>query len=163
MSILAADAEERRYFEWFKWRTVKKIPGYFVLPFWDTLLFQACVNEPAVLHAMLTLSSTHKMGILDGSVHRHGNDSPDRQEQFMLQQYVKATNHLQLHLSTKDKSSIRISLIACLLFVTIELFRGRFQSAQIHLANGLRILREMQADSDEAIFRSKTWVEPVDD
>ncbi|KAL5320183.1 hypothetical protein ACEPPN_010984 [Leptodophora sp. 'Broadleaf-Isolate-01'] len=49
--------QQLRYFEWFTHRTVIKLPGLFGSSFWDTLLFQACSNEPAVLHAVIALSS----------------------------------------------------------------------------------------------------------
>jgi hypothetical protein len=68
LSILAVGTEEeKQYYEWFKCRTAKKIPGLFVSTFWDTLIFQASLSEPAVLHAVLTLSSLHRKEILNGN------------------------------------------------------------------------------------------------
>ncbi|KAH9205237.1 hypothetical protein DL95DRAFT_233000, partial [Leptodontidium sp. 2 PMI_412] len=54
---IAVSEDEYSYFEWFTHRTVIKLPGLFGSSFWDTLLFQACSNEPAVLHAVIALSS----------------------------------------------------------------------------------------------------------
>ncbi|PNP43554.1 hypothetical protein TGAMA5MH_04526 [Trichoderma gamsii] len=40
-----------------------------------------------------------------------------------------------------DKASVRVALIACFLFVSLELLSGHFTTAQIHIQNGLSILR----------------------
>lgn len=139
VSLLTSTSEEKYYFEWFKCRTSKKIPGLFVLSFWNTLVFQASVNEPAVLHAVLALSSIHK----DGNTYRQSQDCPDEQEQVMLSNYSKAISHLKPHFSSKDRSSVRVALITCVLFVCVEFFRGHFKTAQTHLTNGLKVLGEM--------------------
>ncbi|KAM0518867.1 hypothetical protein ACHAPE_003857 [Trichoderma viride] len=41
-----------------------------------------------------------------------------------------------------DKASVRVALMACFLFVSLELLSGHFATAQIHIQNGLSILRE---------------------
>ena len=133
--------EEREYFDWFKCRTSKKIPGAFVLKFWDTLLFQASWNEPAVLQAVLTLSAVHKT---DTASSGELEPIPDAQEQFMLQHYSKAIRHLQPLFTSKGKASIRTALITCVVFVSLELLRGRFRTAQTHLEAGLKVLRESE-------------------
>ena len=151
ISVLAASTEEKRYYEWFTCRTVKKIPGFFVLTFWNTLLLQASLNEPAVLHAVLTLSSVHKREILVGKVQGGSDDEtvPFEQEQFMLSQYVKAIGHLQPHFENKEKGSVRVALITCVVFICLEFLRGHFRTGQKHLENGLKILREMYGGSGE--------------
>jgi hypothetical protein len=78
---------------------------------------------------------------------------PEEQEQFMLRQYVKAIDHLQPHFSSRDKSSIRIALISCIIFICIEYFRGHFKTGQLHLMNGLKIL-------DETYSTAQGWVQP---
>jgi hypothetical protein len=149
-SISPGNVEENRYFEWFRCRTAKKLPGAFVLDFWATLL-QASWTEPAVLHAVLTLSSVHKRGVHDEDNSRQSpveHKIPDAQEHFMLQHYTKAIRHLQPHFSTKDRTSVRVALIACLVFVCLEYLRGRFKTAQTHLWSGLSVLKELQIPSD---------------
>ena len=138
------NSTEHSYLDWFKSRTVKKIPGAFVLGFWDTLLFQASLSEPAVLHAVLTLSSVHKRNTTDDEGEIAEDKIPDEQERFMLQHYVKAIGHLQPHLVATDRASVRVALIACVVFVGLELLRGHFQTALEHLQNGLKVLTEMQ-------------------
>lgn len=145
------------YFEWFKCRTATKLPGSFISGFWSTLLLQASLNEPAVLHAVLALSSVHRRGIINAGGQTKTDNVPDEQEQFTLQHYVKAISHLQLHFSIKDRASFRIALITCVVFVCLEFLRGHFETAQIHLQNGLKMLGEMQMPSDgnDGILRLK--------
>jgi hypothetical protein len=116
----------------------------FVSTFWNTLLFQASLNEPAVWHAVLTLSSVHKRGALNGNNQGRREDTPDKPEQFTLQHYLKAISHLQPNLSNHNRASVRVALITCVVFVCLELLRGHFQTAQNHLQNGLKVLRETQ-------------------
>jgi hypothetical protein len=162
ISLLVTSTEDKYYFEWFKCRTAKKIPGLFVLPFWDTLLFQACLNEPAVFNAVLTLSSIHK----NGNSKRRIHDSPDEQEQFTLSHYSKAISYLRPHFSNKDRSSVRVALITCIVFVCLEFFRGHFKTAQTHLQNGLNVFREMQTPSritDDGVLFLDASRESIDD
>ncbi|KAG9236962.1 C6 zinc finger domain protein [Amylocarpus encephaloides] len=130
------------YFDWFKCRTVKKLPGSFMSGFWTTLLFQASTEEPAVLHALLALSSVHKQGTLDIETPFDRDGTPSKQEQFSLQHYLKATKHLQPHLSANDRASSRVALIACVVFVCSDLLQGNFMTAQTHMYHGLEIIGE---------------------
>lgn len=142
-----------------------KIPGPFVLSFWDTLLFQASWNEPAVLHAVLTLSSIHKREIIDGNGQRRSDHVPDEQEQFMLRHYNKAISHLQPHFSTSDKAAVRVALITCVVFIGLELLRGHFETAQTYLRSGLDVLRESQSPSNvnDGILLLKPSHDSIDD
>ena len=166
LSIFAVGTEEKQYYEWFRCRTAKKIPGLFVLTFWDTLILQASLSEPAVLHAVLTLSSFHRKEILHGNRQSRNEDPPDQQEQFMLQHYIKAIIHLQPHFSTKNSESVRVALITCVVFISLELLRGHFKTAQTYLQNGLKVLRKMQSPfnvDNDGILLLKPTHNSIDD
>jgi hypothetical protein len=140
--------DDNGYLEWFRCRTAIKLPATFRSSFWSKLLMQASFSEPAVLHAVLALSSIHKRKTVDTDGQRQITASPDRQEQFALRNYVKSINalsHLQPHCSVNDIGSFRVALITCVVFVCMELLRGHFQTAQVHLRNGISILRELQS------------------
>ncbi len=164
-SVLASGTEENGYFEWFQCRTATKLPGTFLSRFWDTLLFQASLDEPAVLHAVLALSSVHKRGVLYANTQTKIDNVPNEQEQYTLKHYVMAIGYLQPHFLTKDRASIRVALITCVTFVSLELLRGHFNIAQTHLQNGLKILGEMQmlSDGNDGILRSKSCLGSTDD
>lgn len=135
--------------------------------FWHTVVFQACQSEPAVLHAALTLSCVHRGGISTDQTPEFCDDNLDDQETFVLRQYLKAISHLSALLAKRDRSSIRIALVACVLFVCLEFLRGHFQTAQVHLQNGLKVLAEQQAGgttrADTGILSLQAHGEPVDD
>ena len=158
--------QEKQYLEWFWCRTAKKIPGIFVLTFWDSLVMQASIGEPAVLHAVLVLSSVHKNGFVNDSRQNYSDQTSSKQEQFMLEQYSKAIGDIQLHLPSQDKLSVRVALITCIVFVCFEYLGGRFRTAQVHLQSGLRVLEEMQASSTVdpgGVPRSDHSSDPIDD
>ena len=132
--------------------------------FWDKLVFQAIVKEPAVLHAVLALSSAHKSEVLDGS-HLGSQDSlPNEQERFMLQHYSTAINHLRPHFSVKDRTSVHVALIACIVFVYLELTRGHFRTAQTHVQNGIKLLCELSLSTEEdGTLSRKLSTDPIDE
>ncbi|KAK2928777.1 Zn2-C6 fungal-type DNA-binding domain [Fusarium oxysporum f. sp. vasinfectum] len=163
--VLSLNANEKLYFDWFKCRTSAKISATFSSGFWNTLVFQAGSREPAVLHALLALSSAHKKGVVTLDIHRNSPTSQmSQQEQFTLQQYVKAIAHLQPHFNAKDKESCRVALITCVVFVCLEFFRGHFATAQLHLRNGLDILWQMQGlpEANSGILALKPCHESTD-
>lgn len=165
MSFRVSGTEEEGYFEWFKCRTALKLPGSFISSFWNTLLFQASLNEPAVLHAVLALSSVQKRGTVNTDGQRTLGTIPDEQEKFTLQHYVKAISHLQPHFLIKDRASARVALITCVVFVCLEFLRGHFETGQMHLRNGLKVLEELQILTNEKdrVLRSKPGLESTDD
>ena len=130
--------QENLYIEWFFRRSVLKLPGIFKSDFWDFLVLQASSKEPAVLHAVLALSAVHRREVAE--IERY--NALDKQEQFALRQYSKAITNLQPHLSSQNKASLRVALIACLIFVSMEFLRGRYKTGNIHLQNGLRLVNQ---------------------
>lgn len=151
-SVLALNLEEWNRFEFFRRRSSKKIQGIFFSHFWDTLVFQVSLSEPAVLHALLALSSV-QVAVTVGTHTCAPNLAtvmPDKQEEFTLRQYIKAIGHLQPHLSAKHDSSIRVALVACVVFVCLDFFRGHNKSAQAHLLSGLKLLADSQGYSGVA-------------
>ncbi|RDW61967.1 hypothetical protein BP6252_11400 [Coleophoma cylindrospora] len=99
--------------------------------------------EPAVLHAVLALSSAHKRDIAGvGSLEVTEITIPNKHEQFTLRHYNQAISDLQPHFSAKDPASLRVALITCVLFVCLECLGGNYKAAKAHLQNGLKILRE---------------------
>lgn len=165
VSVFLIGTEEKHYFEWFRCRTAIKLPGSFVSRFWDTLLFQASLDEPAVLHAVLALSSVHKRGTVEADCQMAPEHGSNEQESSTLKHYVKAISHLKPHFSTKDRASFRVVLIACVTFVYLEFLRGHFRTAQTHLQNGLKILRETHLlfNGNDGILRSNPCLESTDD
>lgn len=112
-------------FEYFWHRTTIKLIGIFESFFWKTLVLQASSSEPTVLHAVTAAGAAHR-----------------RQENLALKEYNKAIVHLGRNLRGQDKQTLRLALMACLIFICIELLRGEFKAGHAHLQNGLQLLSE---------------------
>lgn len=119
-----------------------------------------------MLHAVLALSSVHKRAVLDYDNLGTESDTPDRQEQFMLEQYSKSIAHLLPRFSTRSTESIRVALITCMVFISLEFLRGRYNTGKVHLHNGLKLLRETHGclrTRDRVILISNGSRETTDD
>lgn len=147
------DPGERGLFDWFTRRSVTKLPGSFTSEFWSGLLPQTSLSEPAVWHAILALSSTHRAGVLVADGLADGIGQPLEPETLTLQNYVKAIRHLGPHFSKTEATSVRVALITCIVFISLDLLRGHFTAAQIHLQSGLKLLSERGLDSDKSVGR----------
>ncbi|KAI0146352.1 hypothetical protein GGR57DRAFT_287421 [Xylariaceae sp. FL1272] len=156
ISVLAGTTKEKDYFDWFKTCTLHKLTGSFVSRFWNTLVIQASFQEPAVMHAVLALSAVHRRGVDGNGEGTQATAAESRnQDQFALTHYLQAIQHLKTHFGNQGKASRRIALMACILFVTFEFFRGHIETGQCHLKSGHQILSG-SADARDAI----SWQKP---
>ena len=136
---------EKMAFDFFKKRSVLKLPGVFDSEFWETLVLQASSTEPAVLHALMALGAVHRSSaVLTKYGPNSKDDTTNPDMRLALQQYNKSIQHLNVHFERKDKSSLQVALITCMVFICIELLRSKFDIATTHLNNGLKLLHEMQ-------------------
>lgn len=145
MTSVVLTEDESSHLEWFKCATAVKLPGVFATPFWDSVLFQACVEEVAVLHAILALGSAHK---IDSGYVDHLMMS--EQEQFTLRQYNKSIRHLRTLLADPCKKSLEVALVTCVVFICLDYIRGHYTTGSTHLKCGARLLRSsvMQAQEE---------------
>lgn len=146
--------DEKRSIEWYKCRVKSKVHGLFVLTFWETVLLQAALSDPAVLHAVLTISRVHENGVHLYAMHHSQkliHSSVGDGEGFILKHYTKAISYLQPHLSANERPSARLALMTCAMFVFLELLRGHFRTAVFHLESGNKILQESQCQSPTVI------------
>ncbi|KAJ5675730.1 hypothetical protein N7462_008627 [Penicillium macrosclerotiorum] len=131
--------EEQAYFDWFMEKTTKKFAGLFNSDFWETLVFQASAQEPAVRHAVVALSAAHRFDRNYGPwtiPATYGFDA----EKFTLQQYNKAIINLRKTTASTKKNALRVALITCMLFVTLEYLRGQYKMGSAHLRYGIKLL-----------------------
>ncbi|KAE8406641.1 hypothetical protein BDV37DRAFT_242349 [Aspergillus pseudonomiae] len=137
--------EEQTCFDWFMSRTTTKFAGVFASLFWETLVFQASAQEPAVRHAIVALSVAHRSNVSSESIPaRYGMYA----ERFILLQYNKAIQHLR-GVTTgpggSSKTGLRVTLITCMLFVTLEYLRGQHKMGSAHLGHGIQLLANVSA------------------
>lgn len=133
-------------------RTTTKFAGMFSSKFWESLVFQASAQEPAVRHAVVALSAAHRFDITGGAwlPAVYGIDA----ERFTLKQYNKAIYHLRSvtannsasgHGGSPNKKALRVALITCMLFVTLEYLRGQYKMGSAHLRYGIQLLADISA------------------
>ena len=123
-------------------RSSKKLPGAFVSDVWTATLIEASLTEPAVLHAVLALSSAHRKEVLDAR--NQASQEAPHQEMLTLQQYSKAIRYLQPHFTDRNSVSIRLALIPCAFFIYLEFLRGSYMTGITHLQHGLNLIQDLQ-------------------
>ncbi|KAF3041668.1 hypothetical protein E8E12_002817 [Didymella heteroderae] len=143
---LCVSSEEQSYLEWFIHGTAAAPPRIFNSSFWDPAILQATAQEPMVLQALLTLSAAHKRHVLDPVNRAREGLPPDALEVFLLKHYGNAVKGLQNYLNGETnipKAKWSAAAIMCSLLVLIELMRGRFEVACVHLESGAYIARQI--------------------
>lgn len=107
-----------------------------------------------MLHAVLTISRVHENGVRLYAAQRsqkHVNSPVGDREDFVLEHYTRSIGHLRPCLSIRDRSSARLTLVTCVIFVCLELLRGHFKTAIFHLESGIKVLHEAQCQSSAAV------------
>ncbi|MCJ1258184.1 hypothetical protein MMC24_006015 [Lignoscripta atroalba] len=129
----------REWFEVFRSQTAQDLPGLFRTDFWGDVL-QVSHSEPAVLHASVALGALYQKSVMD-DMSIPTQDMTNRLLQFSIKQYNKAVNLLNERVTaTQDRTSCEILLMTCILFFCLELLRGHYGTAMLHLHNGRNIL-----------------------
>ncbi|KAH8817274.1 hypothetical protein F5884DRAFT_748742 [Xylogone sp. PMI_703] len=148
--------EERICLDYYISRTVVKIPSVFDSPFWSQLVPQASAAHPAVLHAAIALGSAHRsvdLNLRGSQVRRYIKEGchkkADRHEIFALGQYTKAIAYLRTHMTANNATSLQVILTACVLFISLDLLRGEYQTAFTHTRNGLKLLSQLQSPNSK--------------
>jgi hypothetical protein len=126
--------EERQHVELFCTETTRVMAGLFRSDFWEHFLPQLSFAEPVIRHTVAALSAAYTR-----KIRLRASDPSVKSDRFVVQQYNKAISHLLEHLSSPHHS-IDIVLIACCLFIYLEMVRGNFKQAFDHLEAGFKIL-----------------------
>ena len=112
-----------------------EISGYFPSNFWSKLVLPATQADPAVLHAVIALSSIHET---------KEYPSPEKEDesiktQFALTQSMKAMKYCH-QLSQDAPRSTEVVLTSCILFFFLESFQKNHRAALFHLDWGIKII-----------------------
>ncbi|KAI9742209.1 MAG: hypothetical protein M1818_004109 [Claussenomyces sp. TS43310] len=123
--------------------------GFFDSDLWEVLILQLCQSEPAIRHAVISLTALHEAEEINGMAISKDrlNDSRHR---FAVQEYNGAIRHLNRKSQNGGADLQVITLMACLVFIHIELLRGRYDEAVKHLQSGLAILKLSPGDPHES-------------
>lgn len=145
------DADELVCLEFFRLRCLTKLPGFFDASFWEEIVPQLSSSAPAVFHAVIALASTQRSQEYTSCM-RKGPDNPfidfnfeiEKWDRFALQQYNKSITRLQSYFEDTSHESVQIALITCVVFICIELMRGSYTRANVHIDHGINVLKTLQ-------------------
>lgn len=137
-----AGPEEVRSFDFFRHCTVKTTTMFLESDFWSSIVLQVSQSEPAVKYALLALSALHER-----QLQNEGFPLLEDTELSGLAHYSQAVRHTNRLIAMankdiEDKGQTEKALVAVILFVCYENARGEYQTAHMHLKNGLRILHD---------------------
>ncbi|KAF7161721.1 hypothetical protein CNMCM5623_007208 [Aspergillus felis] len=161
--LLPGTREERQYIEFFCTRTSRALSGFFDSDLWGYFLPQLSHSEAAIRHAVIALGALHQHlhVILSKDKHDPGRKIAPENEQFIIQQYNSAIRHLVAQMSSANQVP-HLTLIACCLFVCLEILSGQGSKALDHIEAGLKILQRWENDPNgklqsEGITRELTY------
>ncbi|KAL6248806.1 hypothetical protein RBB50_003869 [Rhinocladiella similis] len=157
LSASSLTTDESLHFDWFRHRSKPKLPGAFPTQLWQQVIIQASMTEPAVLHAVLGLSSSHRSDVMK-HVRLEQHTPADELDRFILLQYSKAIKHLHPRLQRGDRETSIVALVACVLFVHMENMLGQYNSSLMHLTSGISILKNLYSPSSVLVGSDCTSV-----
>ena len=149
---LCVTSEQQVYLEWFLHGTTIKPPRIFNSRYWDPAILQATVHEPMILQGLLALSAAHQRHTMDPASRGRDNLAPDALEIFLLKHYSKAIKGLQAYLEGGEKSlkpNWFVAATMCTIFVLLELMRGRFEAARMHVVKGAYIVQHFMKQPED--------------
>lgn len=137
---VSSNALERRTFDFFRFRTVPCVSGYFNDSLWDRIILQVSHSEPVVRHAINALGAQHEENVLRRAAKRSGTAvSLDARTSFPAAQYSKALTGLR-NILKKDNVPMNVVLICSLAFIHFEALRECFVATLLHTENAIRLL-----------------------
>ncbi|KXX78906.1 Transcriptional regulatory protein moc3 [Madurella mycetomatis] len=127
--------------------------------FWIRVAPFTNYQDGALKHAVIALGAAYRLfqrpdePVPDGS-------AQDSIDVFTIQHYNKSIEQLQYHVGSSTPESIRMTLLCCLAFISIETLRGNHAVAVTHLINGLRILQSLPASAFDCLADGSMFVWP---
>ncbi|KAI9041126.1 Zn(II)2Cys6 transcription factor [Aspergillus affinis] len=132
---------EAQGFVYFRDHTSREATGWFVSAIWKQMILPMAHREAAVMHAAVGVGAMHR-STRGQSPSLRLPACMESHHSFALSQYVKAIRQLRERLDRfeHDRQNPEIALVACLLFVCLEMLQGNRLGVLLHLQNGLRVL-----------------------
>lgn len=130
-----------------------------ITAFWGRLAQSTACQDEAVKHAVVALAAAYQLfqrpdePVLEGFTRAN-------LDLFAIQQYNKAIERLQSHASSSTPQSVRVTLLCCLAFISLETLRGNHSVAVSHLTNGLRILQSLPDSTSDYLADDAILVWP---
>jgi hypothetical protein len=107
-------------------------------------VLQASLTDPPIQHAVLSLRALRE----DLETFGDGPESVEQQSpshHYGLQQYSMALRGLASNLSSPSSNRLKLALLCCQVFISIEQVRKNYAAMGQHIIRGLRIMHEYRA------------------
>ncbi|KFY02918.1 hypothetical protein V490_00366 [Pseudogymnoascus sp. VKM F-3557] len=159
--------KERGSFYLFQQETAPQLSRFFGDDFWERLLLQAALHEPAIRHAIMALGSLHVKSKQDNNLVGQGQTN-GWTDDFASKNYSQAINTLLESSSREGQQAIDVYLICSILFACLETMLSRYGSAITHVQSGIKILcevnyiKETRRHQHNALKVSKLPYIPID-
>ncbi|KAI9654297.1 MAG: hypothetical protein M1831_005462 [Alyxoria varia] len=158
--FFGASLEERSCFEFFQKHTAPQLSRGTQSDFWSYHVLRLSNEFNCVKHAIITLGALHKetafhitkkrdsdklsFGATDGVDDDRGVACllAGRHSLMVVEHSSKALNSLRELVTSNGSNYTELILSVCLLFVCIDVIRGQYAAAFIHLRSGMKLLTE---------------------
>ncbi|TQV92340.1 hypothetical protein V2A60_007029 [Cordyceps javanica] len=125
---------ELRSFQYFQEQTLSQLFTFIQEDIWTSHIVQTAHMDQGIWHSVVALSSFHENFV------RHGYSGPESHDRFALKQYNMSIQSILG--SQRNSSNAHVHLISCILFICIEVLRGRTLTVLQLLVTGYAILKE---------------------
>lgn len=134
---------ERRAFEFYFHQAGPALSGNLDLGFWRGSVLQICRLEPSVWDAIISLSALYERPPIHETPSFRLINGPAAVENHFHQEalvwYSRSLAALQQRIS-QGVADLAVSLISCILFITIELLQGNRKAAFTLYSQGMQLL-----------------------
>ncbi|KAF4815591.1 hypothetical protein CGCSCA5_v006936 [Colletotrichum siamense] len=121
----------------------------FLEKLWSSYIIPLGYYSDSVKHALIALGCAHRGFIGD---YTGGHQVADAQTYNMMasQQFSKAMNYTALDMEKLSPTTLRTSLVSCLIFICLEIMQGRYDKGLQHLRSGSGIMIALSKAATDA-------------
>jgi hypothetical protein len=154
-SSLSLCQEESQYWLLFRNIAAHERSGFFNSVFWTGTILQASHSSPAIKHSLVAIGALYKSLELSSTLPldaRSTSATPAAvHHTFALRQYSKAIRLIRGSFDEGEKTSLRTTLISCILFSCFESFHGDQNAAVTQIHSGINLLNDRQHNASSRL------------
>lgn len=154
-AFIVHDLEQQRAIEYYFLTVAPELSGYFHRDFWTKSVFQLSREEPAILHAVITLSIEYELNTRQANLVER--DFEAAHQKTGLESYNRAIQILVQKLAHPEAHSVSVSLMGCIIFVCIDCLRQNTTGALSHINGGLKLLNVWRDRCQDPIERERLF------
>ncbi|KAL4860825.1 hypothetical protein BDV12DRAFT_181064 [Aspergillus spectabilis] len=151
-AVPGLDQDERGHLHRFRHLVAGRLAEPFGSYFWNSLVLQMSLSEPAVLHASIALTSAYELFLPSHGISPPGHTASN--VPFLLRQYNQAIKALTSNIKSENPISLRTAAVSSLLFICLEILRGDLNAMQAHFNSGVKLLTQLQSRQNQSRITS---------